>query len=62
LPARDRAREGWARLGHGGTGSPPLRGHRQNFTKALQAAGRIPKQNQLKMLAYTKTKKIHHKE
>jgi len=28
-----------ARAGHGGTGSPPVRGHRQNFTKALRAAG-----------------------
>ena len=42
LPARNRAREGWVRLGHGGTGSPPLRGHRQNFTKALRATGRPP--------------------
>ena len=42
LPARDRARKGWAWWGHGGTGSPPLRGHRQNFTKALRAAGRPP--------------------
>jgi len=30
------------RGGHGGIGSPPVRGHRQNFTKALQAAGRLP--------------------
>jgi len=43
LPARDRARKGWERWGHGGTGSPPVRGHRQNFTKALRAAGRPPK-------------------
>ena len=43
LPARDRARKGWARWGHGGTGSPPVRGHRQNFTKALGAAGRPPR-------------------
>jgi len=42
LPARDRARKGRARLGHGGTGSPPLRGHCQNFTKAFRAAGRPP--------------------
>jgi len=26
----------------GGIGSPPVRGHRQNFTKALRAAGRSP--------------------
>jgi len=38
----DRARKGWARWGHGGIVSPPVRGHRQNFTKALQAAGRLP--------------------
>ena len=25
--------------GHGGIGSPPVRGHRQNFTKALRAVG-----------------------
>ena len=31
-----------ARAGNGGTGSPPLRGYRQNFTKALRAAGRPP--------------------
>jgi len=31
-----------ARAGNGGTGSPPVRGHRQNFTKALRAAGRPP--------------------
>jgi len=42
LPARDRARKGWARWGHGGIGWPPVRGHRQNFTKALRAAGRPP--------------------
>ena len=42
LPARDHARKGWARLGHGGIGSPPLRGHRQNFRKALRAAERPP--------------------
>jgi len=30
------------RAGNGGTGSPPVRGHRQNFTKALRAAGRPP--------------------
>jgi len=28
-----------ARAGNGGTGSPPVRGHRQNFLKALRAAG-----------------------
>jgi len=38
-PARDRAP---ARAGNGGTGSPPVRGHRQNFMKALRAAGRPP--------------------
>jgi len=37
-PARDRARKGWIRR----IGSPPVRGHRQNFTKALRAAGRPP--------------------
>jgi len=37
VPAR--ARNGG---GHGGIGSPPVRGHRQNFTKALRAAGRLP--------------------
>jgi len=42
LPARDRARKGWARWVHGGIGSPPLRGHRQNFTTALRAAGMSP--------------------
>ena len=31
-----------ARAGHGGIGSPPVRGHRQNFTKALRAARRPP--------------------
>ena len=36
LPARDRARKGWERWGHGGTGSPPVLRHRQNFTKALR--------------------------
>jgi len=42
LPARARARSGWARLGHGGTASPPVRGHRQNFTTDRRAAGRPP--------------------
>ena len=41
-PARARARSGWARLGHGGTASPPVRGHRQNFTTDRRAAGRPP--------------------
>ena len=36
LPARDRARSVWARWGHGGTGSTAVRGHRQNFAKALR--------------------------
>jgi len=31
-----------ARAGHGGTCSPPVRGHRLNFTKALRAVGRAP--------------------
>jgi len=30
------------RTRNGGTGSPPVRGHRQNFTKALRAVGRPP--------------------
>jgi len=29
-----------ARAGHGGIGSPPVRGHRQNFTKALRVTRR----------------------
>jgi len=32
--ARDRARKGWARWGHGGIGSPPVRGHRQRTVPA----------------------------
>ena len=41
---RDRARKPMAsrEAGNGGIGSPPVRGHRQNFTKALRAAGRPP--------------------
>ena len=31
-----------ARAENGGTGSPPVRGHRQNFTKVLRTAGRPP--------------------